>query len=135
MGGRWASQGEMGLGAGRTVRGRRMYAPAQLEQLIRADAVLGQRQVVGQQHALRTRERVEWNEHADTDAPSKSCNAPAPRDGLSLAHELHVHACDATAVSAPSARLVRVGLEGVKAGYGRGAGVVRIRDWAWRRPS
>ena len=67
----------MGLGAGRTVCGRQTYEPMQhvveLEQLIRADAILGQWQIVGQQHALHTCEWVEQNKHANADAPLKSC--------------------------------------------------------------
>ena len=58
----------------------------------------------------------------------KAIHVPVPCDGLSLVHVLHVHAHDATAISTPSTYLVWVGLEGIKAGYGRGASVVRIQD-------
>ena len=130
MGGWWASEGEMGLGAGRTVGGRWTYAPVQWS----SSSSYG-RMPYSDSGRLSDSSIpcVHMSGQNGTNTPTPmhrqiAIHAPVPRDGLSLAHELHVHAHNATAVSMPSTCLVWVGLEGMEAGYGEGTRVVRIRN-------
>ena len=130
MGGWWVSEGEMGLGTGRTVGGRQTYAPVQWSssssygRMPYSDSGRSSDSSIPCVH-------VSGQNRMNTPTPTHrriAIHAPVPHDGLSLAHELHVHAHNATAVSMPSICLVRVGLEGVEAGYGGSTRVVRIRN-------
>ena len=130
MGGLWVSEGEMGSGAGRMVCGRWMYAPVRWSssssygRMPYSDSGRSSDSSIPCVH-------VSGQNRTNTLTPTHhrtAVHAPVPCDGLSLAHELHVHTHNATAVSMPSTCLVQAGLEGVEAGYGRGARVVRIRD-------
>ena len=130
MGGRWASEGEMGLGAGRTVGGRRTYAPVWWS----SSSSYGWRPYSDSGRSSDSSiPCIHMSGQNGTNMPMPmhhrtATYAPVPRNGLGLAHELHVHAHNATTISMPSTCLVRVGLEGVEAGYGRSARVVRIWD-------
>ena len=130
MGGQWALEGKMGLGAGRMVCGRQRYAPMRWSSsssygwMPYSDSGRSSDSSIPCVHVSRQNGmNMPMPMHLRT-----AIHAPVPCDGLSLAHKLHVHAHNATAISMPSTCLVWVGLEGVEAGYGRGAHVVRIRD-------
>ena len=130
MGGLWASEGEMGSGAGRTVCGRRMYAPvwwsssSSYRRMPYSDSGRSSDSSIPCVHVSRQNGmNTPMPTHRQT-----AIHVPVPHDSLGLAHKLHVHTHNATAVSMPSTCLVRVGLEGMEAGYGGGTRVVRIRN-------